>query len=413
MSSQIDAPSRAQSRTPAASPQPSLTAAGGVPFLATALVGRLPASMIQLGLLMVVAASGLGVGLGGATVAAVGVGTAVGAPLVGRAVDRWGPLPVVVVATLVQVTGLLGVLVATTGPTWALLACAGLVGAANPQVGSIARSRWSHLAHRSGQGDLVRRAMGYEVAADEVGFVVGPVAAGLLVALLGPVPAMWVLVGCAVVGQGAFALHLCTERDVWPRRTTRTATDRTVRLPWRALVVPMLVATCVGVAFGSTQTGLTAVNAARGTEELTGPVYACAGIGSAIASLVVSRLRRTSIAARVVVGGAAVLGGAAGLVTVPGAWGAAAYALVLGVGAGTLLVSGYARAEQVAPAGRVASTMAMLATSLVLGVSVGAAASGALAGSVSHAFWPAAAAGVVGICAGVAARGGRARAGTA
>ncbi|SFJ58586.1 MFS transporter [Cellulomonas sp. KH9] len=413
MTSQL-APSRAESLTRAPSAPLSLPAAGGLPFLVTALVGRIPSSMIQLGLLMFVASSGLGVGLGGAAVAAVGIGTAVGAPLVGRSVDRWGPLPVVAVATAVQVAGLLAVLAVTSrdADTWALLLCAAVVGAANPQVGSIARSRWSHLARRDGRLDLVRRALGYEVAADELGFVVGPVAAGLLVALLGPVPALWVLVGFAVVGQGAFAAYLWTDRATWPRRTAPVAGahhDGT-RLDLRPLVAPMLAALAVGAAFGSTQTGLTAVNAARGTEELTGVVYACAGIGSAIASLVLSRLVRLgSLAVRVALGGVAVLVGAVGLATLPGAWGAAACALVLGVGAGTLLVSGYARAERVAPPRLVASTMALLATALVLGVSAGAAASGALAGSLAHAFWPAALAGVLGICAAAGLRtGGRA-----
>ncbi|MCM0639366.1 MFS transporter [Cellulomonas wangsupingiae] len=406
------APSRADSLPAVPAARLSLPAAGGLPFLATALVGRIPSSMIQLGLLMFVASSGLGVGLGGATVAAVGIGTAVGAPLVGRSVDRWGPLPVVAVATAVQVVGLLAVLVVTTrgAGTWALVACAAVVGAANPQVGSIARSRWSHLARRSASPDLVRRALGYEVAADEVGFIVGPVAAGLLVAVLGPVPALWVLVGFAVAGQGAFAVHLWADRAQWPRRTApgAGAGHPVARLHLGPLVAPMLACLAVGAAFGATQTGLTAVNAARGTEELTGLVYACAGVGSAIASLAISRVvRRGSIAVRVVAGGAAVLAGALGLATLPGAWGAATYALVLGVGAGTLLVSSYARAEQVAPPGLVASTMALMATALVLGVSAGAAGSGALAGSLSHAFWPAAAAGVLGICAGVALRTGR------
>lgn len=411
MTDLLGAPSRARTLTTVPPARLSLPAAGGWPFLATALVGRMPSSMIQLGLLMVVASSGLGVGLGGVTVAAVGVGTAVGAPLVGRGVDRWGPLPVVVAATLVQVAGLLAVLAVTTGdaPTWALVLCAGVIGAANPQVGSIARSRWSHLARRRGGPDLVRRAMGYEVAADEIGFVVGPVAASLLVALLGPVPALWVLVGLALVGQGAFAAYLWTDRAAWPRRTVRAASAHpAARLSLGPLVAPMLACLAVGVAFGSTQTGLTAVNEARGTQELTGLVYACAGVGSAIASLVVSRLvGRGSIAVRVAAGGVAVLVGALGLATLPSAWAAAAYALVLGVGAGTLLVSSYARAERVAAPGVVASTMALMATALVLGVSAGAAASGALAGSLPQAFWPAAAAGVLGTCAAVGLRTGR------
>ncbi|WP_369069058.1 MFS transporter [Kineococcus terrestris] len=378
--------------------------------------------MIQLGLLMVVTSSGLGIGLGGLTVAAVGVGTALGAPLVGRAVDRWGPLPVVVAATAVQVTALLCLLAVTApgSPTAAVLLCAAVVGAANPQVGSIARSRWSHLARRGAGPDLVHRALGYEVAADEVGFVVGPVAAGLLVALLGPLPALWVLAAVAVAGQGAFAAQLWTDRATWPRRTAATRRPRGERaagerLPLVRLVAPALACLAVGAAFGATQTGLTAVHAQRGTPELTGLVYACTGIGSAVASLVLARATpRAGLAARVAAGGAVLLLGAAGLATAPGPGTAAVSALVVGVGAGLLLVSGYTRGEQVAPARAVASTMTLLATALVLGLSAAAALAGALAGDVvtgdpARAFWPVAAAGVLAVGAGLALRGTTAR----
>ncbi|WP_182112471.1 MULTISPECIES: MFS transporter [unclassified Actinotalea] len=401
--------------TRAASDRPSLVRAGGLPFLTTALLGRLPSSTIQLGLLMFVAASGLGVGLGGLTVAAVGVGTAIGAPLVGRSVDRWGPFPVVVAATAVQVSALLGVLAATSthAPTWLLIVSAGLVGAANPQVGSIARSRWSHLARRTGRPDLVHRALGYEVAADEVGFVVGPVAASLLVAFLGPVPALWVLIGFALLGQGAFAVHLRGDRASWVSRATTSAgllPGAGQRLRLAPLVAPLLACLAVGMAFGSTQTGLTAVNELRGTEALTGVIYGCAGLGSGIASLAVTRFaRRFGLGARVVVGGAAVLLGALGLGTLPGALGAAAYATLLGLGAGTLLVSSYSRGEAVAPPRLVASTMTLLATALVLGVSAGAALSGVLAATPAYAFVPAAAAGVLGIVTGLALRNHRDR----
>ncbi|WP_305142958.1 hypothetical protein [Kocuria marina] len=73
------------STRPPAVPEPardslSLATAGGWPFLITALVGRLPAATVQLGLLLYVSGAGLGLGLAGITVAAAGLGSAVGAP---------------------------------------------------------------------------------------------------------------------------------------------------------------------------------------------------------------------------------------------------------------------------------------------------------------------------------------------
>lgn len=389
---------------PSRAARPSLTQVGGRAFVLTALVGRIPAATIQLGLLMFVSSAGLGVGLGGITVAAVGIGTALGAPLVGRAVDRWGPLPVVLVATLTQALGLVAVLavVQARADTWVLVLCAAVIGAANPQVGSIARSRWSHLARRRQDPTLVRRALGYEVAGDEVGFIVGPVAASLLVGVLGPFPALWVLLAFTLVGQGAFAVYLWAVRASWDRGTTAALAAGVPRLPLAPLLAPMAACLAVGAAFGATQTGLTAVYAARGTEELTGVVYGCVGVGSAIASLTVSRFAgRLALSLRVAIGGTAVLLGALGMTALPGIWGEAGLGLVIGVGAGLMLVSGYTRAESVAPSHLIASTMTLMATALVLGLSAGAAGSGALADVLGRGFWPTVVAGLVGILAGV------------
>lgn len=125
----------------------SLVQHGGWPFLITSAIGRLPPAMVQLGLLMYVAQVGLGLGLGGLTVAAVGLGTAISATIMGRLVDAFGPLPVVASATLVQVSGLVAIDTVTPAlvdgrlPSTVLLALAGVCGLANPQLGPIVRSR--------------------------------------------------------------------------------------------------------------------------------------------------------------------------------------------------------------------------------------------------------------------------------
>ena len=59
--------------------------------------------MNQLGLLLIVSAQGRGLALAGSAVAAVGVGAAVSAPVVGRLIDRFGPVRVLCAAMLLQV----------------------------------------------------------------------------------------------------------------------------------------------------------------------------------------------------------------------------------------------------------------------------------------------------------------------
>jgi MFS family permease len=387
--------------------RPSLIQHGGWPFLLTSIVGRLPPAMIQLGLLMYVTSLGLGLGLGGLNVAAVGLGTAIGAPLMGRLVDALGPLPVVVGATVLQVGGLFIIhtltpgLVAGETPATLMLLVAAVCGFANPQIGPITRSHWSHLSRDRREPALIGHALGYEGAVDEMSFIVGPIVASLLVSTLGPTPAIFVLMVAIVVGQGVFAAYLWVDREAWKHRTLGAAAA-SGRIPFGALVAPMAVLLAVGITFGSTQTALTAVNEARGTPALTGIIYGTVGIGSAISSIVTTRLPARIGASRRLLGGAVVLlVSGIGFAFLPGAGALLGLAFFLGLGVGVILVTGFARAEAIAPSTRIASVMTMLSMCLTLGVSIGAASTGQLADTLWLGFLPVIIAGAMALAAAV------------
>ncbi|WP_233542840.1 MFS transporter [Kocuria tytonis] len=384
----------------------SLPAVGGWAFLVTALVGRLPAATVQLGLLLYVSGAGLGIGLAGLTVAAAGFGSAIGAPFVGRLVDRFGPLPVVLGATAVQLTGM-GALLAVVrhhGPAALILVCAAVIGSANPQVGAIARARWSAIARRRRLPGLVSRALGYETACDEVGFILGPVIAGALVGLLGPNPALVVLMVWVVAGQGCFIAYLVSRRGLTVETHGMDVTNGTAaRIRWVSVLPPMVACLCVGTVFGSTQTALTAINAARGTEAYTGVIYGCMGVGSALASVLVSRLpQRLPLSVRVAFGGLLVSVVALVLLGLPGPVALGVLFAVTGLGVGAILVSAYTRGEHAAPSHRIASVMTMLTTCLVLGVSFGSALGGVLSEVPQRGFVLTLGAGMVAVLAALA-----------
>lgn len=388
------------------SSQDSLVAAGGWPFLITAFVGRLPAATVQLGLLLYVSGAGLGLGLAGITVAAVGLGSAVGAPLVGRLVDHFGPLPVVIGATTIQLLGL-GALLAVVvhdGPTALVLISSALIGSANPQVGAIARAHWSGLARRRRQPRLISRALGYETACDETSFILGPVIAGLLVGLLGPNPALLTMMVWVIVGQGAFIVYLARHRtEHGAAKVEETSSGGIGGISLAKVVPPMIVCLCVGTVFGSTQTALTSINAIRGTEAYTGIIYGFMGAGSAVASILVSRLpERFPLSWRVAIGASIIALTCLGLITLPSAPVIAALFVIIGVGVGTMLVSSFGRGERIAPSHRIASVMTLLTTCLVLGVSFGAAVGGVLSVQPERGFMLTMAAAVVGILASIA-----------
>lgn len=405
--------------SPSSSPQPestpsparTLVSAAGPAFLVTGFLGRLPAAMNQLGMLLIVSASGRGLGLAGSTVAAVGLGTAAGAPLMGRLADRVGPVRVLTGALTVQTLALAGVL-ASLHLGWsgaAILACAALLGAANPQAGSIARACWSALARGGDPARTLRTlrlGLGFETAADETSFVIGPVTAGVLVTLLGAQGAVGALMATTVLGEGLFAVWLAAHASLWrgpsgpagtapiPGADDAAASSRPLTPAWGRLVPVLVIIAAVGVVFGCTQTALTAVHTAAGTPGLTGPIYGAMGVTSALAGLVAPSLR-VSEGVRIAVGGTLVLACSALLLTVPPTPLTLLLVLVMGAGVGTTLSTAYTLVEAAAPAGAVTSVMTISATCNVLGVSAGSLTTGMIGTHLHVANLPAALAGAV------------------
>ncbi|GAB3712618.1 MFS transporter [Mariniluteicoccus flavus] len=390
---------------PAAGTRPSLVKLAGLPFLVTALIGRLPAAMIQLGLLLYLSSAGAGLAQAGLAVACLGVGSAVGGPIVGHLIDRISPVVVVVTATAIQVGGLLGLVATAPGPVQLILAA--LIGAANPQVGAIARGHWARLARDRRDPAIVPAAMGWEGAADEVSFVAGPAVAGILIGALGAVGGLLAIVAITVVGQLAFVAYLLAT-GAHRRATPRSAGHEPVGpMPWARLAGPAVAAYAMGIAFGMTQTGLTARFDAAGTPGLTGPVYALLGVGSAIGSLAVGRLPlRFGPTSRIIVSGLGLAAAAAGLVFSHGLVASAVANFFLGLFIGPIMVTAYAWAERHVPRERLTAAMTVLSTGVVLGVSTGAGVGSRLAEAygVDRALWLTVGAGGLAVAAALAGR---------
>ncbi|MGL4832138.1 MAG: MFS transporter, partial [Propionibacteriaceae bacterium] len=154
-----------------------------------------------------------------------------------------------------------------------------------------------------------------------------------------------------------------------------------------AVLWPMLACLGIGIIFGSTQTGLTAMFTARHAAGYAGLVYGAVGIGSGAASILVGRLARWFAIPTRVAGGSFLLGLAGVLfMTLPSLSIAIVTAIALGVGAGVSLVSSFDWMERCAPRHLVATMMTLLATCITLGVSIGAAVAGYIATNPAHAF---------------------------
>ena len=177
-------------------------------------------------------------------------------------------------------------------------------------------------------------------------------------------------------------------------------------LPWGHLAGLMVAMAAVGLVFGASQTGVAARLDGLGHDELTGPVYALMGVGSAVAGLLTTRLPRGfGLAARIAAGGAGLV--LAGLLMASAAapLALAGACLVAGVALAPALISSFSLAERAAPHGWGTTMMTTLSTANVVGVAAGAAIAGLLVDRVSPAagLLVVSAAGVLVMAGGVAA----------
>lgn len=366
-------------RTPFAA----LPVASGPSFLPFGFLGRLPSAMLPLGLLLFVTDLTGSFGSGGLVLAALSVGAGVAGPVVGMLADRFGHRIVGLTAALAggSLIALFLLVVAQRPQLPVMLGLAALIGASGAQVGSLARSRWVSIARtRDDREPFVSSAMAYESAVDETSFVVGPVLVSTLAGVFDPTVGLVCALVLTVVGQAGFALH----PTALPGSRHLVREGARASLPVWSLVPLVIAVGSVGVVFGSTQTGVAATLEAQGDAALTGVVYACLGVGSAVAGLATTRLpARIRLATRITLSGLllAVLG--LGLVLAQGPWLLGLACLGVGLAVAPILVSGYSLAERLTPAGRGATVMTLLATATVVGVAAGAAVAGQLVDQVS------------------------------
>lgn len=378
--------------------------AGGT-FIPIGLVARLPLAMLTVGTLTLVTSATSSYAVGGAAAGAVGIGSAIGAPVVGAMADRWGQRPVLLLAAALNALAVLLLLAgvhfvgSAEGPASVapILAASFAAGASCPQVGPLARVRWMVLTagkQTPPPGSQVQNtdldtALSYESTADELTFVLGPALVGILASLLAP----WLPLALAAVLTlafvPAFALHP-TVRQVPRRQPVRRGTGTSSKPGKReaaarsrliaALVLPVTGMALMGAFFGGTQASLASFAAGFGGSELAGLLYSVMGVSSAVTALSVAywpqsfplRFRWPACAA-------AMVGLSALLLTAGDVGTMVLILLALGLPVGPVMVTVFAIGGRLAPIGRLGTVMTALASGLVAGSAAGAATAGVLA----------------------------------
>jgi MFS family permease len=366
----------------------------GRSFIPIGLFARLPLAMLTVGTLTMVTSATGSYALGGTAAGAVGIGSAIGAPVFGALADRRGQRPVLLIAAVFNALAVLALI----GAAWAvptdgsfpvpLMVAALLAGASCPQVGPLARVRWMALTSRvkgPHAGKDLDTALSYEGTADELTFVLGPALVGILASMVAP----WLPLALAAVMTltlvPAFAVHP-THKAVPVKRATDSvagapdaAVPRAARIP-AIVALPVLAMVAMGTFFGSAQTALSSFSASFASSEIAGVLYAVMGLSSAAAALSVAYWPRSFTPAARWMVSAALMAGLALLLLVPGSLGGmVGVLLLLGLPVGPVMVTVFAVGGMVGPPERLGTVMTALASGIVAGTALGAAIGGQLA----------------------------------
>lgn len=376
----------------------------GKGFIPLGLFARLPLAMLTIGTLTLVTSVSGSYAVGGASAGAVGIGSAIGAPVLGALADRRGQRTVLLVAAVLNTAAVLALIalafalpgagfdgdyLGTAGP---VLAAGFVAGLSCPQVGPLARVRWMALTSGSSRKDGGRdldTALSYESTADELTFVLGPALVGVLASLLAPWLPLALAAALTLTLVPAFAVHpthRSVPRNARPRKAVQPPA-RSERTPQRrrlaslaAVAVPVLAMVCMGTFFGSTQAALSSFSAAFASSEVAGLLYSVMGLSSAAAALSVAYWpARFPVTARWLVCAAAMAGLSTLLLLPADGWTMVLVLLILGLPVGPVMVTVFAIGGTVAPAGRLGTVMTALASGIVAGTALGSSIAGQLA----------------------------------
>ena len=239
--------------------------------------GRMPIGIAGFAILLLVQNKSGSFVTAGVASALYVLGLATVAPMVGRAIDRAGPRPVLRLCVFVYPAMLaaLVALVSAQAHAFAIALCAYVAGAALPPVTICMRTLYPRLLTDPA---LLQTAYSVDSVLVESVFVIGPALVAMFLAFGFPAGAVLLaaLMGC--VGSLWF-MRVPAIRD-WEIRPRGTA-GRWGVFGERGLAMLFLATVFYSVAFGLYEIGVTAYATQRGTPAVAGIALALASLGSA------------------------------------------------------------------------------------------------------------------------------------
>ncbi|MGW4347169.1 MFS transporter [Streptomyces sp. NPDC004690] len=354
------------------SPYRALFAApGSRAFSAAGFLGRMPLSMMGIGVVTMISQLTGRYGLAGALSATIALSAAAIGPQISRLVDQYGQRRVLRPATLAALSAAAGLLLAAyfRWPDWVLFVCAAGIGSV-PSLGAMVRSRWAALYRGTPQ---LHTAYSFESVVDEVCFIFGPIVSiGLSTAWF---PEAGPLLAACFLAVGVF--WLTAQRATEPEPHPREHHGGGSALRSRGLQVLVATFVATGSIFGSVDVVTVAFADERGHKSAASVVLALYAAGSCTAGVLFGLLRPSGTPARRWLLGICAMGVSMIPLLLVGNLPFLAVALfVAGLSVAPTMITTMALVEEHVPRAHLTEGMTWVSTGLAVGVALGSSVAG-------------------------------------
>ncbi|MEU3839725.1 MFS transporter [Streptomyces sp. NPDC028635] len=354
------------------SPYRALFAApGSKGFSAAGFLGRMPLSMMGIGVVTMISQLTGRYGLAGGLSATIALAAAALGPQISRLVDQYGQRRVLRPATLVTLVAAAGLLLTAhfRWPEWLLFVCAVGIGTV-PSLGAMIRARWAELYRGT---EKLHTAYSFESVVDEVCFIFGPIISiGLSTAWF---PEAGPLLAAGFLAVGVFWLTAQRATEPAPHPREQHGGGSALRAKGLQVLVATFVAT--GTIFGSVDVVTVAFADEQGHKSAASVVLALYAAGSCVAGIVFGLLRFTGSPARRWLLGVCAMGVSMIPLLLVGNLPFLAAALFLaGLSIAPTMITTMALIEEHVPRAHLTEGMTWVSTGLAVGVALGSSVAG-------------------------------------
>ncbi|WP_432004261.1 MFS transporter [Streptomyces sioyaensis] len=341
-------------------------------FSAAGLLGRMPLSMMSVGIVTMVSQLTGRYGLAGALSATLALSAAVLGPQISRLVDRHGQSRVLRPAALVSIAAVAGLLLSALQrwPDWILFVFAAGAGCV-PSIGSMIRARWAEI-YRGSPREL-HTAYAWESIVDETCFIFGPILSiGLSTAWF---PEAGPLLAAGFLAVGVF--WLTAQRATEPVPHPQELHPKGSALRSRGLQVLVVTFVATGAIFGAIDVVTVAFAEEVGHKAAASLVLAVYALGSCAAGAVFGLLHLQGHPSRRFVVGVCAIAVSMVPLQLVGSLPLLAVALfVAGLSIAPTMVTTMALVEEHVPRAKLTEGMSWTSTGLAVGVALGSSAAG-------------------------------------